>query len=1388
MTFTPCGGQGYAEAVTGLPINMRQVGCPVANGGASVNLELVVGEFYDQHCVGCEQRAPTGDVPNLATLMDEQKTKAAQARAAAEQRTRQAHAGWEQRVERRRSLRVGADPAMASALDDIGVLDADPAADFDVTARDGARRRLNALAERSAHIFTAPVIDVAVTLVVDHRVDDLLTPLRHVARHDADIAPRVLAAAMTALRRAPVPDAGRCLADLLPSAGTTDLDEKVIEALVRLAEPLQDHLTSPRTGGAGDASGLRAVADVAPERVAAVLESMLPQPVPPAGFILPPGSAAAPAPDAASRDSKRCASSSAITALAHTHPTLVAPLVRPLLLSLGVGNADRFDQQPISTAQQALATMLAFEVGDVADQVEAVGQGAGAEHRERLFGVLQRVERLIDPRDRWRTSRDPVIEPQRHRAIYDALLSKALTRAGGDWGDEVRTGAAQLIKGLADLHPEWARDQLPALLGAVLLLISSDEDRAAGTAGAALQTATSPSAAVLHHLERQSRRIALRSTGQRLLRAIECVARVDAAGVSAALIETIADERASQRGSAVAWWLLPVLGDLGQRHGQEPAVLHAILPVLHSYLVDADASLRGAALSAWAKIGASHPLPSSLADLLPALLTDRHIVVIDALLGASVNLEWSDADRYRLLRYAWEICHGVDAHQHTGTLKKAMDALSKLARTGSEDLRTGVDQLILDRAADLDGYDLEEALQRPWLPATTRTTAMAGLRLRQARDLRINDRFNNGDDDELCALLDCGPGLDGLPVDDLKAAAMELGPERPLGAAEFAEVAWRAARTADAAVIMTAVVAATPSTPAYRPRRAVIQLLAAAAAFDAAVADGPEQVDQVATALAQAADAVPGDDLQLAAQARTRITMRYLLFGRTVPAALTATAGGPGQDPAAAQRHRAQLLQKATADLKAFAPHNTATADYLRHFAGLTALACQLLELDAAELDADHTTVTARAQAVRRRAALLTDQVRERFDEQDPLAGPLLAALAHAATITDGSAVQATLAAWAALPLPISVTRGPRQVRISHQPAPADAPPAEVAVVLASIDDHLITGPQVLRQSWVYELRLDVQPGPWPDWAQVLEADLLSQFTPAEAETPTYSWQRPADLAQDTFSATGTLILRFGLSAGQPAPPFLVRLRWRGTKDGQPILEELDVAGHREIRCRPFDASTDFLTDFPVFDERLLALYERLREADYDDAHLQAFCRLFTAICRAGLRMTWSKQYKRGTYVTERKFHDDLYTQLQAEPELGGRLERGSPLALGFLDVRHDGITAELKVERKTPVSQATAPKYMGQPTQYAAADGARLSILCILDMSKKSSPIGVPENYLFTLQPALHGLDNLSGRKPRGTKRCQPGASGPRDAEHPDAVTRRGRLSRSRSQRTRRR
>ena len=259
----------------------------------------------------------------------------------------------------------------------------------------------------------------------------------------------------------------------------------------------------------------------------------------------------------------------------------------------------------------------------------------------------------------------------------------------------------------------------------------------------------------------------------------------------------------------------------------------------------------------------------------------------------------------------------------------------------------------------------------------------------------------------------------------------------------------------------------------------------------------------------------------------------------------------------------------------------------------------------------------------------------------------------------------------------------------------------------------------------------------------LLELDLVTHLTPAEITVPTFTWGR-ADHAGDgeTFIKSGALILRFGVASGQNAPPLRPRLLWRGTRDGAPAWQAVDVSGHRELRLRPYDATRDKATDYPVFDERLLGLYDSLARAGYDDGQLQAFGRLLTSVCRAGLRMTWDKQYRRGRRVTEREFHDDLHDELVADPDLGGRVERGRPLALGFLDTRHDGITAELKVERRTPVTRETAPRYMTQPTQYAAADGARLSILAILDMSKKELTVGAPENYLFTLEPRLHGLD----------------------------------------------
>lgn len=1103
---------------------------------------------------------------------------------------------------------------------------------------------------------------------------------------------------------------------------------------------------SSRTN-ANDPGGLRKAADIAPGIIVAVLRDFLPPPTGSSKLVLPLGAGACPSPGGIG-DYQRTSAAGAIRSLAATHAGIVAQLVEPLIRNLGVPEDDQYGIYPVGNVQRALATLLVLDIGDVANRLDAAGRSASNDMRQRLFGVLNMAVSLLDPGDRFREPGDPHPSDDRRHALLDRLVHICLRRVGGDWGDEVRYSAAKLVEELAEIEPTWTFSHLDAILGTFLTTVEQIDREP--TPSLTVLDATSPQ---LRALESFSRRNSIGSAARELLSAVEHVAGVDVLAVCTVIIALIIDERDTDRGAETVWRLLPLLGKIGKQHGAIPGLLQQILPALHTYILDTDPSLRSAALQAWVEIGSSHQLPSSLTDLLPALLTDNYSSVIRAVLAAARRLTWNDQSHAQLLVYAVQICASVDAKDHADVLKSAMSTLDFLTR-GNDQARAYAEKIILQRAADLDRYDLRDALRRNWSQETKQTLDMAVLRLRQARDPHINDRFNQRDDQQLCELLDCGPGLIALPTEDLIAAALGLAPNHPIGSAEFTEVAWRAGRPNDAATIMRAVIDATPHTPAYEQARALETLLVQAATFDAAAAAG-DDLDDAAAALEvtiAAHKTNTGGDRQatMLRQIRARTTARFLLAGKETPENLAHSPdcidSTHGRGHAAARRARADHLALVAVELTALSQRRTATGEYLRAFANLCEIAVHLLRFDAAELEADIEAANTQRIAARRRAALVETELLEQFAPEDPLIAPLAAAL-HTAKFIDGNDIGATLASWAALPLPLLVVGGPRRSQRSDPEkanTKTDVVEHSVAVVLAFVDGRLVTGPQVLRPATAYELQLDIQPGEWPEWADQLDVELLSHFTAHEAQTPAFSWRRLIQQGNDAqLIGTGTLILRFCLSAGQPAPPFLIALRWRGTCDGQPVTQALDVAGHRELRFRPFDTSRDFLTDFPVFDERLLALYESLHRADYDQDQLQAFCRLFTSVCRAGLRMTWNMQYRRGTHVSEKKFHDDLYACLLAEPELGGRLERGSPLALGFLDVRHDGITAELKVERRTPVSKTTAPKYMGQPTQYASADGARLSILCVLDMSPKTAPVGTPENYLFTLQPALHGLDN---------------------------------------------
>ena len=1102
MTFTEWGGRGLAEQASGLPINTRQVSCPVARGNsAAMNLDWIASDFYDQHCVGCQHRRPTGEVPNLASVMEERKAKAAAAAEADRQAGDRRHREWEQRAERQRAIIAEADPVMAGALDDIAILDHEPRARDDPAAVMAALGRLTALADRAPDTFTRDVVDLAAQLVEQVGVTCLLGPLRHLARRRAEVAPAVLAAALSVLDDGPAVEAGRCIADLNCFLNAADVGRTADRSLIMLAGAPEEGPPFRRDQGAAarDPSGLRAAAGLAPEAVIAVLQDMLPPPARRSPLVVPPGTGRQVGGRMASDFDRVCAAN-AVQLLAVTHPGVAGQLADPLIQNLGIDTDDSFDRHPVASVQRALATMLVLDIGDVATRLERAGRAAGSEVRERLFGVLQQTARLLDPHDRWREPGDPQPDEDRRRTIFDQLVAICLTHVGGDWGDRTQYAAANLADDLAGMEPAWAFEHVSAFLGAFLTTIGQ-----LGAASASPLVVAGGASPQERAMEMFSRQNSVASAARELLSAVEKTAAAHPVVVCGVVTTLIADERDTERGPEAVWRLLPVLGNVGQRFGAEPGVLAAILPTLHTYMVDSDAALRSAALNAWAEIGGCHQLPSSVADLLPALLADPYVAVIRAILAVARNLTWSEDDQIRLFVFAYRICEFTDADSGARTLKEAMATLEVLA-SGNDRLRSWAEALILRRASDLNGYDLHDVLRRGWSSEAEHSAGMAALRLRQARDPAINDRFNQRDDEELCALLGCGPGLAALPTGDFVEAAAELAPNSLLGCAEFAEVAWRAGRPADAAAVMRAVADAIPGQPAYHSHRAITQVLIDAADLDAAAGNGTGIQEAAERLTASATAAAGAGDLgaSLARQVRTRATVRFLLTGQDPPVGLAVQEGdtySAAEDPVGASRQRADRIVATGEELAGMSGRVTITGAYIRLFAGLCGVAAHLLRYDAAELEADGDQAAAHKVAACRRAAHLEAELAGTFASDDPLAAGLRSALGAVSGV-GGGPVAPVLASWAALPLPVLIVRGPRPFR---RPVPDRAENADneagsaarsVAVVLASVDGQLVTGPQVLRPATVYELRLEVRPGPWPDWADRLDAELISHLTP----------------------------------------------------------------------------------------------------------------------------------------------------------------------------------------------------------------------------------------------------------------------------------------------------
>ena len=1060
MRFAQFGGQGMLEKMTGLPLNSRRVECEVAIGNTSgMRLDHIALDFYTKHCIGCAQRNPTGRLPNLETEYQERRASAQAEETEAAQRRRDLGVRRAARIERRRSLRATADPAATNILDDLDILDTNPEADPDFDEQNKARQRLTAVAGRAHDRFASGVIDELFDAVETVGVVEVLEPLRHLSVKRPDLAERLVITAVGVLESRASLEAGRCLSDHPTKVNIDLINEDVVRNAVVLAgskTPEDHHFSGPSPViTANDPGPLQVLTDVAPDLVEATLAAMLPRPQVP-GLILAPNIERPRASDFVRR-----AAAGAIEHLAATHPELAIALLPNLATSLGVPPSDSYDTGTMGSAERALGRMLVEDPARVAPLFEQAGQHASGDIRKGLIGSARHAINVLDPDNRFRRPQDPVLDDTGAQAVIDAAFAFLIAHADESWGHEVTFEACEAVENIGHRSGKALQPHIDTTLGACIALTRHRLEPPARH----LETTVEPD--LLAGLEAGSRLNGLYQASRRLLRAVEEAAHTDPVAVCTTICAVITTERDNNFGVEVVMPLLETLGNVGRTQGAEPGVLQAILPTLHTYLVDADAGPRSSALEAWTEIGSRHPVPSTVSDLLPALVTDPYMVMVQAVLKAATRLTWTrDEDRASLALYASHLAANLELPDRLDLLLTSLAALRRhVPNLGA---LASLEKAALARTPELAWHLASKVIDQPWQPGTRVSSDLARHWLTDAPRHTYGMRQHDEAEEALNGLLNCGIGLLGIRADIINVGARHA-PESHFGSVEYAEVLNRVEDRAAAVELLQAAHNNIPDDQAHASQRALTELALTTAQLHATLV-GPEDIrtptiDRAAITLAlddlaaaiDSSQTLTGDErrwLEPFEQATaTRAAIVCDLLSLPEPSAVTTalrTNHATATDPAEQLKNRAsRLRQRSKALQDAPKSNGTATHRGLNVTSKLLETVAHLLDAEAEDLNANIPQAQAHRAAAQRRAAAidLTD-----FRLDDPLLKRARELQDTLAATNDPHDLSTITYAAVQLPAPLLFIRSTEHTRTRHRPwtAPSDPEAPQVLCRLYS--------------------------------------------------------------------------------------------------------------------------------------------------------------------------------------------------------------------------------------------------------------------------------------------------------------------------------------------------
>jgi hypothetical protein len=319
-----------------------------------------------------------------------------------------------------------------------------------------------------------------------------------------------------------------------------------------------------------------------------------------------------------------------------------------------------------------------------------------------------------------------------------------------------------------------------------------------------------------------------------------------------------------------------------------------------------------------------------------------------------------------------------------------------------------------------------------------------------------------------------------------------------------------------------------------------------------------------------------------------------------------------------------------------------------------------------------------------------------------------------------------------------------QEVTPTNSAAESDLPPLLSAEFF--IDDEPWANPQVLEPAAMYSVRGQLTPNYWP-----VGYDRLRLGPVSTTDSSLYSLElaevRPSP-ATTTYSVTGRVAFKF--PQHRPEDAYAIKLL---AYYENPAGERLPVPliGYHQLLARVLSPDVAYFpTGFSALNQVVLDVVTALQSLPgLAKQELADFTKLLRGILNYQGVCLQQGIYKAQDNVSEQAFRDQLIQHLSGLDYLGEHIVKEAEVAGGRVEISFRGMVAELKAEKTISDRGKLLAKYGPQATTYASANTKQLSILCVLDLTKKTRPPAPPQNNVLLITPALHGFEETEPAYP---------------------------------------